>query len=68
MQEIYRPDQVHHVVSHGRVFHLVVMPAGDAGYVGWCLEFPNLTKHGPDNDAVLQDLAEHVDTVYRDSV
>ena len=68
MHEYFTPDQVYHVVSHGRVFHVVVMPAGDAGYVAWCLEFPGFTRSGDDPEALIGQLTEHIDTVYRNAM
>ncbi len=67
MYDTYSADQIVHVVSHSRVFHVVVMPDGNAGYVGWCLEFPTLTRHGDAHHTVLHALSEQIDTVYSTS-
>ena len=65
MHEFFKADQVYHVVSHDRVFHVVAL-RGPERFVGWCLEFPNLTASAENEAAVVEKLTDEIDAVYRE--
>ncbi len=61
----FSPQDVYHVISCNRVFHVVALPVEEE-YVAWCLEFPNLTAAAATRDEAIEQLTDHIDAVYRE--